>query len=78
MPLDSTRTRTRTRTPNPRFVPPTYLTQSRRPEVLVDQYRVMLMDPTDQSIVGIDGLWGSAGHLGRLAYANRTSSNRGF
>lgn len=56
--------------------PPTYLApKAKRPEVLVDQYRVMLIDPTDGSMVGFNT---EISRLGRLQYATRTPSNRGF
>lgn len=59
--------------------PPYYLApKAKRPEVLVDQDRVMLMDPTDLTLIGTDGPVGSAGRLGRLAYAVRSPSNRGY
>lgn len=59
--------------------PPQYLApKAQRPEVLVDQYRDMLMDPTDNSIVGMPGPMGAQGNLGRLTYAQRTPANRGY
>lgn len=64
---------------DPTIPPPTTLApKSIRPELLVDQYRFILIDPTDQSMVGFDGAWGAAGYLGRLVYAQRTLSNRGY
>lgn len=60
-------------------VPPYYLApKADRAEVIVDEHRVILMDPTDLTMVGFDGSWGAAGRLGRLAYAVRTPSSRGF
>lgn len=59
--------------------PPVFLApKADRPELLVDQHRVLIMDPTDQSLVGMDGARGAAGALGRLSYAERTPSSRGF
>jgi len=58
--------------------PPDYLApKANRPELIVDEYRVMIMDPTDGTLLGHDGPRGAAGHLGRLVYAQRTRSNRG-
>lgn len=59
-------------------LPITLWPRSSWPEALVDEYRIMLMDPTDGSIVGRDGPIGAAGYLGRLEYASRTRSNRGY
>ena len=59
--------------------PPVYLgPKADRPEVVVDQQRVLLMDPTDGSVVGVPGGQGAAGRLGRLVYGERSPSNRGF
>lgn len=67
MPLDSLRQA-------PQYLAP----KAQRPEVLVDQYRDMLMDPTDNSIVGMPGPMGAQGNLGRLQYAARSPSNRSY
>lgn len=61
----------------PQLIPQFYYgPKPNRPELLVDQYRVFLMDPVTQTFVGIDAPRGPAGHLGRLVYAQRTLSNR--
>ena len=49
-----------------------------RPEVITDGHRLLLMDPTDGSLVGFDGDRGGSGKLGRLVYAGRTPSSRSF
>lgn len=59
--------------------PPQYLApKAQRPEVLVDERRDMLMDPVDNSIVGMPGPMGAQGNLGRLQYATRSPSNRSY
>jgi len=57
--------------------PPQYIGPRRAvPDLLVDEHRNLLMDPTDMTYVGLDGLWGGAGYDGRLAYAERTPASR--
>ena len=58
--------------------PPYYLApKAFRPEVLVDEKRILLIDP-DGFYLGFAGPWGAGGELGRLVMANRTPSSRGF
>ena len=57
--------------------PPQYIgPKPNRPDLLVDDHRVLLMDPTDNSYVGFDGPRGGSGVVGRLAYAERTPNAR--
>lgn len=57
--------------------PPSYLApKADRPELLVDEYRLLLMDPATNTLVGRDGGRGMSGRLGRLMYAERTPSSR--
>lgn len=52
-------------------IPPYYLgPTSSWPEVVVDEYRNMLIDPTDLSIVGQDP--GQAYRMGRLTQTTRS------
>lgn len=44
-----------------------------RPEILVDQYRVMLADP-DGNLIGFDTNWGRGNPLSRVVYAQRNST----
>lgn len=54
--------------------PPNQLWPSRsRPELVVDQYRVMLADP-DGNLIGFDTNWGRGNPLSRIVYAGRNSA----
>ena len=45
-----------------------------RPDVLVDQHRVLLADP-DDNIIGLGAdLWGRGGPIARVAYARRSNT----
>ena len=67
MPLDS------------RQEPPYYLApKAFRPEILVDEHRNFVCDPTGTTFIGFDGPIGAMGELGRLAYTTRTPASRGF
>lgn len=55
-------------------LPPTTLwPRSTRPEIIVDQYRVMLADP-DGNLVGGGTEWGRGNPLSRIVYAQRNSA----
>jgi hypothetical protein len=45
------------------------------PDVVVDEYRFLIMDPTDMTVVGFGGGWGMR-RVGRLVYADRTPLSR--
>lgn len=63
MPLDSSR------------IPPYFLApKSSWPEVVVDEYRYLIIDPTDQSILGFDA--SPTYRMGRLVQTSRSSANR--
>lgn len=54
--------------------PATQLWPSRaRPEIIVDQYRVMLADP-DGNLIGQGTEWGRGNPLSRVVYAQRNSA----
>lgn len=60
------------------MAPPTFIgPKGHRPEVLVDQYRVLLVD-NEGNEIGQPGNYGAGGRIGRLVYASRTLSNRGY
>jgi len=44
-----------------------------RPELVVDQQGVFLVDPTNQ-FIGFDTNWGRDGPLSRILYAQRSST----
>lgn len=61
-------------TPTPPDPPQTLWPTRSRPELIVDQYRVMLADP-DGNIVGAGAAdWGRGNPLSRIVYAQRNSA----
>lgn len=44
-----------------------------RPQIITDQYRVMLADPQG-NLIGIGTEWGRGGPLARTVYAGRNST----
>ena len=54
--------------------PPVTLWPTRsRPELITDQYRVMLADP-DGNLIGFGTEWGRGNPLSRVVYAGRNSA----
>jgi hypothetical protein len=57
--------------------PPTLIWPARtRPELLVDQDGVFVVDPTTLSFVGFDQTWGPGAPLQRMLYAVRVEGTR--
>jgi hypothetical protein len=54
---------------SPHFIAP----RGTRPETIVDNHNVFLIDP-DGNFIGVDSNWGRGGPLARVLYAGRSGT----